>query len=240
MRDATVWGTATVVGTLLAASLVYGSPGGSVLGTVRVEGPRPVRPALPVYKHEEICGKSIADERLVLGPNGGVRYAVVTVEGVPGAPRPTSDVGIELDNRECRFVPHVQTAAVGQRLELHNSDPILHNADARLGQETLFNVALPPNRRISKLLDRAGIVQITCDVRHTWMKAYIVVVEHPFHAVTDVYGDFEIRDLPPGSYVLRAWHEELGRVERPITVGEGQAVQQDITFPAPAPAKVPE
>jgi plastocyanin len=209
------------------------APPGTLAGTVRLAGPAPVRPPLPVYKSQQVCGNTLADEQLVVGPAGGVRYAVVTVEGVRDGRKPERDVAIVLDNRLCRFEPHVQTAEVGQSVELRNSDPILHNADARMGQETLFNVALTPGREVRKPLARAGLIAVTCDVRHTWMKAFIMVADHPYHTVTDAEGSYEIRDLPPGDYTVRVWHEELGTQEQRATITAGEVAALDIAYSPP-------
>jgi hypothetical protein len=187
---------------------------------------------LPVYKNKEVCGESVPDERLVTGPDRGLRYAVVTVDGVRGGKAPERDLTLVLDNHACRFEPHVQVAEVGQWLEIRNSDPILHNADARLGQDTLFNVGLPPGRRVRKPLVRPGLVAFTCDVRHTWMSAWVAVADHPYHTVTDAYGAYEIRDLPAGRYTVRVWHEELGTLERPTTIEPGATATLDVEYPA--------
>ena len=233
MRERTSVMYAAWAATLLAAAApAPGAPVGAVTGTVKVTGPPPVRAPLPVFKNREVCGEGVPDDRLVVGPGGGLRYAVVTVEGVRGGKKPERDLTLVLDNRACRFEPHVQVAEVGQWLEMRNSDPILHNADARLGQETLFNVALPPNRRARKPLARPGLVAFTCDVRHTWMSAFIAVTDHPYHTVTDAYGAYEIRDLPPGTYTLRVWHEELGTQEQPLTVAAGATATADAVYPA--------
>jgi hypothetical protein len=159
---------------------------------------------------------------------------VVTVEGVRGGRKPDRDAVLVLENRACRFDPHVQVAEVGQWLELRNSDPILHNADARIGQDTIFNVALTPARHVRKPLARAGLVAITCDVRHTWMKAFVAVTDHPYHTVTDAEGAYEIRDLPPGRYTVRVWHEELGIQAEPVTIKAAETATVDVTYPAPA------
>jgi len=182
----------------------------------------------------------VVDDRLVVGPDGGVRYAVVTVEGVKGGALPERDVTHVLDNRGCRFQPHVQVAEVGQWLEIRNSDPILHNADARLGADTLFNLALPPGRRVRRPLARPGRIALTCDVRHTWMSAFVVVADHPYHSVTDAYGAYEIRDLPPGRYTLRVWHEELGALEQEIDIEAGKSTTAESAYaarPAEAPSR---
>jgi hypothetical protein len=146
-------------------------------------------------------------------------------------------VTLSLDNRTCRFVPHVQVGEVGQWLEIRNSDPVLHNADARMGAETLFNVGLPPDRLVRKPLARPGLIALTCDVRHTWMSAFVAVTDHPYHTVTDAYGAYEIRDLPPGTYTVRIWHEELGTHEQQVTIAPGATATLDAAYTAPSHPK---
>jgi hypothetical protein len=213
---------------------------GTLSGVVRLAGPAPARPALPVFKYPEVCGQSVPDERLVVGPGGGVRYAVVTVEGVRDGATPERDAVHVLDNRGCRFEPHVQVAEVGQWLQIRNGDPILHNADARLANETLFNLALPPGREVRRPLARAGRIAVTCDVRHTWMSAYVVVADHPYHSVTDAYGAYEIRDLPPGRYTMRVWHEELGTLDQEVRIEAGRTTTAESAFAAVPAAKEPQ
>ena len=196
-----------------------------------------MRAPLPVFKHKELCGDTVTDDRFVVGPGGGVRYVAVTVEGVRGGVVPDRDALLSLDNKGCRFVPHLQVAEVGQWLEISNSDPVVHNADARIGKDTIFNVGLPPDRRVRRQLLRPGIVTVTCDVWHTWMVAYIFVGEHAYHTVTDAYGGYEIRDLPPGEYRLRIWHEELGQQEKPFSVEAAKTTTVDFVFPALAGAR---
>ncbi|HEY2386528.1 MAG TPA: carboxypeptidase regulatory-like domain-containing protein [Candidatus Binatia bacterium] len=237
MRGALVGLLALTATTFPAGTRAWAEPAGVVAGTVRVAGAAPARPPLPVFKNHEVCGDRVPDERLVVGPAGGVRYAVVTIEGVRGGKKPERDATIVLDNRECRFQPHVQVAEVGQWLEIRNSDPVLHNADARIGNETLFNVALAPARQIRRPFARPGLIAITCDVRHTFMSAFIDVTADPYHTVTDAYGAYEIRDVPPGRYTLHVWHEELGTKTLSITVNDGGTVVTDVEFPAPAPPK---
>ena len=222
---------------LLGAGAGAEAPPGVVAGTVRLAGPRPVRPAREVFKHREVCGASVPDDRLVVDPAGGVRYAVVTVDGVRAGKKPERDAVHVLNNLACRFDPHVQVAEVGQWLEITNGDPVLHNADARMGSETLFNVAVIPGATVRRPLARPGLISIVCDVRHTWMSAFVLVTDHPYHTVTDVYGEYEIRDLPPGAYTLRVWHEELGTLERPLTVEAGKTASVDLTYPAAAPPR---
>ena len=226
---------ALAVGMLAAPAAGSAAEPGVLSGIVRLAGPAPARPLLPVFKHAEICGSGVTDDRLVVGRDGGVRYAVVTVEGVRGGVSPERDVTHVLDNLGCRFQPHVQVAEVGQWLEIRNPDPILHNADARLGSETLFNLALPPGRRVRRPLGRVGRIAFTCDVRHTWMSAFVVVADHPYHSVTDAYGAYEIRDLPAGRYAVHVWHEELGTLTQDVRIEAGGTANTDFTFAARPP-----
>jgi hypothetical protein len=213
---------------------IQAATGGQVGGRVRLSTPPAAERSLPVVKHREVCGEKVTDDRLVVGRNGGLRYAVVAIEGVQGGAKPQPDITRTLDNRDCRFVPHVQVAEVGQWLEIRNSDPILHNADAWIGGEPIFNVGLPPGDVKRKQLAQSGLVGIKCDVGHTWMNAVVAVAEHPYHTVTDAYGDYEIRDVPPGRYTLRIWHEELGTIERPLTVEAGERATVDVDYPGAA------
>src|SRR5262245_23352036 len=107
-RGLLVGGCAAAV-LLASASLPAGSAG-TVSGTVHLAGSPPARPGLQTFKHREVCGESVPDDRLLVGPGGGLRYAVVTLVGVRGGKKPERDLTLVLDNRGCRFEPHVQTA----------------------------------------------------------------------------------------------------------------------------------
>jgi carboxypeptidase family protein len=225
--------TTCVLALLLGELPVLAQPTGSLMGRVRVAGKPPPQARLQVSKYLEVCGKSVVDDRLAIGPSGGVRWAVVTVDGAKSDRRPEGDPSVVLDNHGCRFAPHVLVAQTGQWLEIHNSDPILHNAHARIGNDTLFNVNLPPDELIRRPLTRPGTISFACDMRHTWMSAYVIVAEHPFQSVTDAYGEYQIDELPPGTYNVRLWHEQLGKREQPVTIHPGEVATVDFTYPAP-------
>jgi len=217
--------------------------GGMIKGAVKFQGSPPKLPTFPVTKFKDVC-KTFPNETLVIGPKQGVRYAVVTLEGITKGKAVEKEAVHELDNSQCRFVPHVQAASVGQFVLLKNSDPILHTAHAYFeGGERFhapaqpqFNVGLYPGRISRKPLVSPGVAKILCEV-HPWMIAYIVVTEHPYHAVTDIYGEYEIRDVPPGNYRLKVWHESLGIQEKQVEVKGGAVSNVDFNFVAPAGAK---
>lgn len=210
--------------------------GGTIRGVVRLEAKAPKLASLEISKFKEVC-KNVPNESVVVGHARGVRYAVVTLEGITrGMPAEKESVH-ELDNLSCRFVPHVQAASVGQFLLLKNNDPILHAAHALFQNgQPHFNVGLYPGRVSRKPLVSAGAVKILCEV-HPWMNAYVVVAEHPYHAVTDAYGEYEIRDVPPETYRLKIWHETLGTQEKQIEVKGGATSKMDFTLLSPAGGK---
>jgi hypothetical protein len=225
----------------LAAAAYEGGPvadGGRIEGSVRVIGDATPLPPQPVYKHLEECGKTVPDERLVLGKGGALQNVVVAIDGITrGKPLPTAPV--ELGNRKCAFVPHVLTACVGQPLDIVNQDPFLHDAHAWLGDRTLFNLALPRGRTVHTRLRDAGLIHVNCNVRHTWMHAYLFVAEHPYHTVTDAGGRFAIADVPPGTHHLRVWHELLGSAERDVVVRAGETADVEIGLATVAPEQGP-
>jgi plastocyanin len=203
--------------------------GGTIRGSVRVEGKLPVLPALQISKYKEVC-KDVPNETLITGPRQGLRYAVVTLEGITRGKAVEKEAQHELDNVKCRFVPHVQAASVGQFVLMKNSDPILHTAHAFFTNgQPQFNVGLYPGRVSRKPLVTPGIVKIICEV-HPWMSAYIVVTEHPYHAVTDAYGEYMINDIPPGNYKLKIWHESLGSEEKSVEVKASASINVDFLF----------
>ncbi len=206
--------------------------GGSVTGEVKWTGDIPEVKQLAVVKNEEHCSTSIPSDELLISDDKGIKFVVITIEDITQGKAIDTTALPQLDNNKCRFIPHVQAVAVGSKLQIKNSDPILHNTHAYLdGTKTLFNLALPlQGQKIKKKMKKPGIVSIKCDAGHTWMSAYIVVRDNPYFAVTDESGAFTIEDIPPGSYTLKAWHETLGEQTAQITIEPGAKIAADFTY----------
>lgn len=210
-----------------AYEVVPVADGGTIRGKVLYGGEVPTRKIVPT-KDRETCGE-IREEPLVLvGPDKGVKDAVVYLKDVQRGKAPGKTARPpQIDNVKCRFEPHVQAVPVGS-IVIVNSDPVMHNTHGFLGKQTVFNQALPTKgQRIEKPIKRPGMMRVECDA-HGWMLAWIYAAEHPYYAVSNKDGTFSIPDVPPGSYTLVAWQEYAGETEVPITVKAKEAVQQTI------------
>lgn len=143
------------------------------------------------------------------------------------------DIDVVLVQRNCYFSPRVVGMRVGQNLQVINSDPTVHNVHPTPKYNQEWNQTHPPNALpIVKTFSRAEVLIPFKDNQHPWEKAYVAVMDHPFFAVSDESGRFEIRGLPPGTYTLVVWHERLGEQELEITVAAGEIRTADFTFDA--------
>jgi len=213
--------------------------GGTVVGQVRVQGEVPVLPPLAVYKSHEVCGTHVADDRLIVGKSGALANVVVYLQGIAAGKAIVRDQPVTLDNRKCVFAPHVVDASIGQTLEIHNDDPILHDAHAHLGPRTLFNRAIMHGKTVREPLRDAGLIHINCNVRHSWMHAWLFVADNPYHTVTDRDGRYRIDGVPPGDYTLTVWHELVGSRDLLVEVKPGAEAVTDVhlALTAPPPAE---
>ena len=114
---------------------------------------------------------------------------------------------------------------------MKNGDPVLHNVRSFSFRNRAFNVAQPAGsedrKKVFKYREKAVMIQ--CDI-HPWMKAYFFVIDHPYFAVTNEQGKFEIKGLPAGKYTLSAWHEEFGEQQTKITVGSTGSTEVEFSF----------
>jgi plastocyanin len=140
-----------------------------------------------------------------------------------------------IDQKNCRYHPHVFGMRVGQTLEIINSDTTLHNIHALPKGNSEFNTGQPIQgmKTEHKFNSKEIMVPFKCDV-HGWMNAYVGVLDHPYFAVSDDSGKFELKGLPPGTYTIEAWHEKLGTMTESVTLGAKDSKDVMFTFKAPA------
>ncbi len=188
--------------------------GGTITGVVRISGPAPKPVLFATGKDPDWCGTSKVSPRLALGARGGVANTVVSLEGITRGKPFAQNRKYVLDQRSCEYVPHILLLPLGAELDIVNSDAVLHNVHSYApgsDPRTIFNIAQPiKGVRFSVKagsFSESGAYHATCDAGHPWMSAYVVVAEHPYYAVTDAHGRFELTDVPPGKYTVKMWHE---------------------------------
>ena len=146
--------------------------------------------------------------------------AVVYIDKIPGKTFAPPTTPVTLDQVNLRFTPHVLPVLVGTNVAFPNSDPVRHNVFSPTASWK-FNLGTYPRGSTKSLVfDRPGAITLLCNV-HAEMSAYVVVTETPYSAVTDKEGNFTIRSVPPGTYVLKTWHAKARPSSINITAGEG-------------------
>jgi hypothetical protein len=222
-------GIATVLlpSAVSAYEVVQVTDGGTIKGKVVYQGAVPTKKIIPT-KDKEVCGDIREEPQVIVGPDKAVQDSVVYLKNVEkGKALEKPAKKPEIVNKDCVFVPRVQAFPVGT-VVIVNSDPVMHNTHAFHGKSTVFNVALPlKDQRIERPLKKPGLTRIECDA-HGWMLAWIYAADNPYYAVTAKDGAFEIKDVPPGSYTLVAWHEFTGEQEVPVNVKAKETVDVPI------------
>jgi hypothetical protein len=206
--------------------------GGAIKGKVIYNGEIPTRTVVPT-KDQQVCGGVREEPEVIVGTDNGVGDAIVYLKKVEqGKAWPAAAQAPTLDNKECRFVPSIQAIPAG-KLDVHNSDPILHNTHGFYGRRTAFNLALPnQGQTIEVDLPRPGQVRIECDA-HGWMLGWVYALDNPYFGLTAEDGSFEITEVPPGDYTLIANQAYTGPVEVDVTVVAGETAEVPMELTAP-------
>jgi len=187
------------------------SDGGTITGTVKWSGPTPKIAAIPISKDPEICDPQSTKkrdlERLVIGDSGGVANTVVFLKDITkGKAMDLPEERQFLNQRTCRYEPHVLLVPANGSLKIKSSDPVLHTV--HMSGASDYNLPFPfANQTVSRTMNREGLVDLRCNAGHVWMNGEMLVVRHPYYAITDEDGNFKLTNVPPGDYEIEAWHE---------------------------------
>jgi len=192
--------------------------GGTIKGTVRFTGAAVEQKKLPVTVDQSVCGKEKEAGDIVLSPEKGIRNVVVSLQTPPpGAQWPGSLPKGQMDQEQCAFVPRVVVVPTGGTVEFLNTDRLLHNLHSNSTGNPTFNRTQPRGRTIPIVFTKPEIIRVDCDL-HPWMRAWVVVAEHPFYAVTNDQGEFILDHVPAGEYTLQLWQESLGMATKDVSV----------------------
>jgi len=217
-----------------AYEVVTVTNGGTIDGFITLSGDAPTGSMLKVTKNQDYCGTSIPDPTYTVGSAGGLGNVIVYLKDITKGKAPPSEP-VALVDEHCMISPRVQGAMVGEQVKISSNDPILHNAHPLHAETnaTIYNVALPfAGVSVTKPLPQTpGLIKIKCDAQE-WMHAWIMELDHPYYATTGADGHFTIKDVPPGSYTLVAWHEAAGEKSEPVVVAAGQTAEPKIALAA--------
>jgi hypothetical protein len=185
--------------------------GSNIRGHVVLKGDAPKPESDKITQDQSTCGSSVNLPRLALGKDNGVQGTFVILEGIENAaaPAPTTQ-SVLIDQKECQYVPHTMIIPLNSKIEITNSDPILHNVNGRQGDSKVFNYAQArqgQRESVDISMVKPGMITLACDAGHPWMTAFVYVATHPYVALTDANGEFVIKNVPPGTYTLKMWHE---------------------------------
>ena len=216
---------------------------GTVRGRLVFSGEIPDRETLEITRDEEVCGlPGLQDESLLIHPeNRGIANFVVFLDSrADVAVHPSlsaqAQKPVELDNKGCRFIPRIVRLQTGQSLKMLNTDPVVHNAAAYLKRSIPFNEIIPSGKPSERKIDKAerAPARIDCSV-HPWMRAWLVVLDHPYSVVTSADGQFEMKLVPAGEHTFHFWHEKPGSLRELQVQGELQETTRG-TIPLNIPA----
>jgi len=203
-----------------ASTQVAAQGGGTIVGEVKLAGTPPEPKVVKVNKDNQACGNEKKSEDLVVGPNKGVQWAVISLVGAKG-PAPKPEKKPVLDQKTCQFQPHVVLVPAGAELDILNPDGVLHNIHTFSTANASINKAQPKFKKVlTEKFDKPEIVKVQCDA-HSWMRGWIVVMGHPYYRVTDDKGAFKLDNVPPGKHTVEVWHETLGKMTKEVEVKAG-------------------
>jgi len=207
----------------------------TIKGKVLWEGKEPANPVIKMGS-DPACGTGELHAETYVVDQGGLKNVFVYVKDGLGNKwlfDPPTDAAT-IDQKSCHYVPHVVGVRAGSPLEVINSDATLHNVHGMPKENREFNQGQPLQGMSHKVTfeNPEVLIPFKCDV-HSWMNAYVGVVDHPYFAVSGAGGAFELRGLPPGTYTIEAVHEKLGRQTQSVTLGEKDSKELTFSFKMP-------
>lgn len=206
----------------------------SVKGVVKFAGPVPKLARIDMSQ-DPLCAKAhstpATTEEVVVGGGGGLANVVVYVsDGLSSHDFQPPQQPATLEQKGCQYKPHVLAMQAGQKLDVVNSDETTHNIHPIPNNNREWNMTQPHGMALEQTFTREEIaVPVKCNI-HPWMKGYVAVFKHPYFAVSDKNGEFELKGLPPGTYTITAWQEKLGTQTQKVSVGAGESKTADFSF----------
>jgi plastocyanin len=193
---------------------------GTISGVVSLKGQPPKMKQLDMTA-DPGCPTGPQPAEVVVTNAGKLANVFVYVkEGLPQGSFAVPSEPVVLDQKGCRYNPHILGIMAGQPLKITNTDTADHNIHDMPSNNPAFNESQMPTDKpvIKKFSNAEMMVPVQCN-QHPWMRAYINVMSNPYFAVSAPDGSFEIKNLPPGEYTIAAVHERFGEQTMKVKVG---------------------
>jgi hypothetical protein len=208
---------------------------GSISGTVTLDGSAPKLQPIDMSASPACVQANpspVVPPVVVAGEHGALANIVVYVKAGLGNytfEAPTNPV--VLNQKNCIYEPHVVALMTQQPFEIQNSDPTMHNVHPLPSQNRQWSSSQPPGSAAlrSTFVRPEFAMPVLCNV-HPWMRAFVFVFEHPYFEVTSIAGAFELKNLPPGTYTIAAWHEKFSSPDQVVTIGPRESKSISFTF----------
>ncbi len=196
---------------------------GDLTVTFVYSGEVPKPSLLKVTTDIEYCGKfRVPDESLIVDEDKkGVANVVAFLYLGRGqeAPKPhrsyadSAEDKVLLDNKECRFDPHVTFLTTSQTLVIGNSDKVGHNCKVDTFRNAPINQTIAAGGNFEHKFDENERLpsRVSCSI-HPWMSGWLLVKDSPYMAKSDEDGKLVIKNLPVGDWTIQFWHEKSGYV----------------------------
>jgi plastocyanin len=215
-----------------AATPIDPATAATIKGTVKFDGTAP-KPSKIDMSQDPGCKGTNEAENVVVSGGDLANVFVYVKDGLGNRAFDTPKDPVVLEQKGCRYHPHVLGVMTGQTVDIKNDDPTTHNIHPTPKDNREWNESQPPSSAdIQKSFAREEVMlPVKCN-QHPWMKMYINVVKSPFYAVTDKDGKYEIKGLPPGDYTIAFVHEKLGEQDQKVTVAPKDTKTVDQSFKA--------
>jgi plastocyanin len=211
------------------------STAGSITGTVTLDGAPPAAKPIDMSASSACVAANplpVVPPIVVTGDKGALANVVVYVKDAPTSYHfDTPAETAVLEQKNCMYEPHIVALMTGQPFEVQNNDPTMHNVHPLPKRNRQWSTSQPAgSAALKETFTRPEFaMSVLCNV-HPWMRALVFVFDHPYYAVSTKAGSFQLKNLPPGTYTVEAWHESLGTQDQTVTIASHESKSIAFSF----------
>ena len=216
--------------------------GGTIQGKAILTGkmPQPRVYHLILFPNIDMCAEIETDDEMnrvlddfKISENNGLKDVVITLEHVE-AGKPFNKEPILINSENCKFSPDVNVVKQGESFIVDNLDAVMHNSQVYQAErgKIIQNLPVPPEEVTNGKVTfqrKYRIFQMICGM-HEFMQTWGYRIQNPYYFITKLGGEFKMDNIPPGDYILSAWHYLMKRQKRKIHIAESDVVDVNFEF----------